>query len=362
MNQLIDFFKNRKVLVIGIIAALIMLLAGVLIARQFQRQNTPQTTGSTTPTAETTELVITTEPAVPEPEFVCPLCGEALDEPPFRPIAVMIDNHTAARPHAGISQACMVIETLAEGGITRLEAFFAHNHPEKVGPVRSARPYFIEFALGYNALYAHCGGSSEALGMLRRLPIDLDQMKYASAYWRVSSRRAPHNLYTSIDRLLNLSKSIGKPVEAPEKPYFMFSDTEPEFTTPAATLIRVEFSSAPYRVEWKYDREDNSYLRFLAGRKYIDENTGEQIKAKNVAVLYTSARVIDSKGRLRMTTTADNGKAVFFLNGQKIEGSWSRASGKNFIFKDATGSIVKLNPGQTWIEILTQRGSLSVIN
>lgn len=361
MKALLDFLNNRKLVILGMLLALVLVLTGVLFARQLKVSENKIPVTSTA-TVETTELVITTEPVIPEPEYVCPLCGQPLDEPPYRPIAVMIDNHTAARPHAGTGEACMVIETLAEGGITRLEAFFAHSHPDRVGPVRSARPYFIEFALGYDALYAHCGGSSEALSMLRRLPIDLDQMRYARAYWRVSGRRAPHNLYTSIDKLLDLSSNINKPVEAPDTSFFMFADSEPLLTTPSASLITVEFSSAPYRVEWRYDRNNNSYLRYLAGKKYIDENTGEQIQAKNIAVLYTTARVIDSKGRLRVITTAENGKAVFFKNGQKIDGTWSRSSGKSFVFRDTSGSLVEFNPGQIWIEILTQRGSLSVID
>ena len=128
-----------------------------------------------------------------------------------RPVtAVMIENSPDARPQSGLRDAGVVFEAVAEGGITRFLALFQDTKPDYVGPVRSARPYYVRWMLGFDANYAHAGGSGKALAMIRELNVrDIDHGANGSRFDRVSSRYAPHNLYTSIDRLLAAGKERG---------------------------------------------------------------------------------------------------------------------------------------------------------
>jgi len=141
----------------------------------------------------------------------CPYDGVAVGEAVGRPLAVIIENSSDARPQSGYQHACIVFEMVAEGGITRTLAIFGHDSAEIVGPIRSARPYFVEIVKGYDTLFSHWGGSDQAYQMIADLGIpDLDQMSkdIIGAYWRDSSRIAPHNGYSSTQNLYDLSAKL----------------------------------------------------------------------------------------------------------------------------------------------------------
>lgn len=260
---------------------------------------------------------------------------------------VMIENSLDARPQSGLSQAGVVFEAIAEGGITRFLALFQDTAPDNVGPIRSARPYYLQWVLGFDAGYAHVGGSPEALTDIKNWNVrDLDQFYNSASYHRVSSRVAPHNVYTAIATLNQLEASKGytsstftsfpRKAEAPAK-------------IPTAANINLAVSGPLYNVLYQYDVTTNSYFRSEGGAPHIDANTGNQLKPKVVIALIIPFS-IDSDGQHSVYNTIGSGPVYIFQDGIVTTGQWAKSSnGSQFIFTDDNGVIIKLNPGQTWL-------------
>lgn len=339
----------RRLIIVGVLVLIIASVLAVLILRQLSSK--PESKEPVArKSAETTKKV---EP--PPPSYTCPFDGTTSTAIPNRPLAIMIDNITKARPHFGIDKACLVIEALAEGGITRLEAFYSCNLPEVVGPVRSARTYYVEYAQGFNALYAHVGGSPQALRLLRSLSIDLDEFRYPQAYWRISERRRPHNMLTSPAKLYQVAKKKGLETKWTGDPFYPFKEDEPQESRSSVKSITIKFSTRPYEVQYIYDRTTNLYARYLYGKPYITADSKVHIKTKNVIVIYSSSRVLDYKARLEMPTTG-TGKALVFRDGTKIECIWKREKATDQLkFFDSMGNEIQLNRGQTWIAVVTSK-------
>lgn len=274
----------------------------------------------------------------------------------FWPVAVMIDNMTTARPHSGLAVAGVVYEALVEGGCTRLMAVYEASHrTAEIGPVRSARPYYLDWVKELDALYGHCGGSNEALGAIGTRGIkDIDQITGASRFfWRDKSRYAPHNLFTSSKLLDHAVLDSGLKEEKPAYDSWKFKDDKSLEERPSEEkFVKIDFSSRSWLVEYSYDRENNQYLRSMGGGPHKDKITGEQYTTKNVVVEYVSSRVTDAKGRLHMDTIGE-GKALVFRDGEAIEGTWKKGSREERTkFYDGDGKEIELNRGQTWIEIV----------
>lgn len=267
----------------------------------------------------------------------------------LRPVtAVMIENSPDARPQSGLLEAGVVFEAVAEGGITRFVALFQDTKPDYVGPVRSARPYYIRWMLGFDANYAHAGGSPQALNDIRALGVkDLDHGANGSTFDRVNSRYAPHNLYTSIDRLVAAGASRGYATST----YTGFArKPEKKAETPTASAIDIAISSPLYNVHYAYDTANNSYLRFEGGQAHTDEKSGKQLNLKVVVVLVTDK---SQNGIYSVYRTDGSGTALVFQDGEVISGTWSKAGDKEpLLFKDSVGQELKLNAGQTWITVV----------
>lgn len=300
------------------------------------------------PTTTTTEL--------PKPQFPCPIDGTDTDEANTyrRPLAVMIENHVEARPQAGLSDACLVYETVAEGGITRFMAVFLHNDVATIGPVRSAREYFVDLAKQYNALYAHCGGPATVYDVIKNLQVaDLDEFANEDAYWRIRERKAPHNLYTSTAKLWAKAQARGFDTQVfYQRPNFK-DDDAPELR-PSHATIDIDFSKPDFRVHYEYDHNKNAYNRFMAGAPHVDSATNRLISAKNVVVQYVPISKIanDPKGRMQVNLQG-TGQAIIFQDGKVVFGSWQRQTLSELTrFYDSTGNEVRFNRGQTWIELV----------
>ncbi|MDP2211336.1 MAG: DUF3048 domain-containing protein [Candidatus Aquicultor sp.] len=301
-----------------------------------------------TPTTTTTEA--------PQPEFPCPIDGEYTHEPNAtrRPLAVMIENHVDARPQSGLSDACVVYETVAEGGITRFMAVFLHEGVATIGPVRSAREYFVDLARAYNALYVHCGGPATVYEVIKNLDVaDLDEFANSEAYWRIKKRKAPHNLYTSTEKLWSKAKDRGFESQVfYQKPNFK-DDDAPELR-PSNASINLDFSKPEFRVHYEYDRNKNTYNRFMAGQPHKDAANNELISAKNVVVQYVPVAKIadDPKGRMQLNLRG-TGQAMVFQDGRVIFATWQRQTVSEITrYFDSAGSEIKFNRGQTWIELV----------
>lgn len=279
------------------------------------------------------------------------------EESNLLPLAIMIDNSPEAGAPAGLNQANLVVESLAEGGLTRFLAFFAGSEEtEKIGPVRSARPYFIDWAQELSALYAHCGGSPAALAKIAAERINnLDEYYQSDYFWRASGQKPPHNLFTSSRRLRDyLAKK-----EKPELPNFLpwqFKDEIPAEDRPKEQQVKIIFSPLE-EVAWIYDRIGNNYSRQENGAPEQDED-GLALTAKNVIIQYVKAEVVDEEGRLKIETKGE-GEAVVCLDGSCQKGSWQKtADSSRTRFYSAAGEEIKFNAGRTWIEAAAENSKV----
>ncbi len=276
----------------------------------------------------------------------------APDQANLQPYAVMVENSPDARPLSGVAEANLVIEAPVEGGITRFMLVFdATTTVDQIGPVRSARPYFVEFADALKAVYAHVGGSADALSNISQMSKfrNLDEMANGKFFWRSAKRLAPHNAYTRTD-LLQQADQAKSWTTATFTPWTYLD--QPTTSTDFGTVAQV---SVPYggtfSDAWTFDPTTDSYARYQAGTRQQDAD-GAAVSAKNIVVILTEEKVLDDHGRLQVRTTG-SGKAMLFRDGQQQEVTWHRATGEWFRFESIDGSDVLFEPGKTWMSIVT---------
>jgi hypothetical protein len=333
--------KKRLILVSAVAA--FVLLAGsaaafTLISNPVQENPEPE--------------VVSTYIAPPEPVF-SPLTGSKVtEEQAKRPVTgIMIENSIDARPQSGLADAGIVFEAIAEGGITRFLALYQESRPGSIGPIRSARPYYVEWARGYDASYLHVGGSPEGLALIRSLGVkDLDQSTYGDRIAsRVSSRYAPHNMYSDFDRIDSLNTELGYT----SSEFTPFTRKEPAVADPAipltATKINFDISGANYNTSYTYNVETNSYPRVMASRPHSDQNTGNQI-SPNVVVAMITDYGINANRIHSVYRTTGTGEILVFQDGNVTKGTWRKASQTASLeFLNSAGEPMELNAGQTWI-------------
>lgn len=290
--------------------------------------------------------------------------GNRYEHGHYYPVAVMIDNHGNARPQSGLQTASVVYEALVEGGITRFMAVFDKSDVSQIGPVRSARPYFLQWLAEYDAAYAHAGGSPEALGELRKDRIhDINGIGNAArAFRRDTSRPAPHNLYTSQQALFGITKANKLQYADAQITAWAFSPTIADGGT-AAKSVEMFFSgkSKPTQVTYTYDATKKLWLRSQAGQPHQDRLTKAQIGVTNVVVQRVSSNIsVGEKGRLTMTVTG-TGAAKLFQQGMVRNITWTKKDKEaRTVFTEADGSPVLFLPGNTWVEVLPSDRTLNV--
>lgn len=338
---------HRKV--VSIVAAVVVVAGVAGGALAYQHFHHPK------PVA--TKTVVHT--VVPPKPIVSPLTGlPATAAVAAQPVfGVVIENSPEARPQSGLSQAGVVYEALAEGGITRFLAIFQDQQPAKLGPVRSLRPYFIDWIQEYNnAPIAHAGGSSQALAEVPQLGVkSMNGLNFGSSFIRASDRFAPHNLYTTSALLLALMQRLNFTTAPSFTPWLRKTDA-PE-APPTHPTITITYSYDLFTARYTFDAASDSYLRFLDGTPHIDRNSGAQIKVKNVVAIYMPT-TYDSAGHALMTTVG-SGKAIVFTDGGATVGTWKKDARLSRIeFLDAAGKPIPLNAGNTWIGVVPPTGSV----
>lgn len=278
------------------------------------------------------------------------------DENEFFAVAIMMDNSYDVWPQQGLAQADVVYEVLAEGNITRLLAIFdSRQNLDKVGPVRSARPYFMDWAGEYQGLYMHVGGSPRALSSIDEYDFaDVNQIGSGEIYfWRDNDLLAPHNVFSSsanwlrageIREIKNINPEISWNFSRASSSDSYLSDFSIEY-------------KGPYKVDWRFNDSLKVYQRWQADEKFI-YNNGEQARADNIIVQVVDARIVDSLGRRDMDTQ-EGGKAyVFNIFGQQ-EGRWEIKNGRTrFLSED--GSELKLVAGKTWVQVVPTADYLTI--
>ena len=275
------------------------------------------------------------------------------------PIAVMIDDLSAARPQSGLSSASVVWQAPAEGGIPRYMAIFQETLPKNIGPVRSSRYYYIAWAAEWRAVYAHAGGSPGAKATLKakgngQYVYNVDEFRYSGTFFRITTRRPPHNLYTTGPKLRATGKHAGAKDQA-SKPVWKFAPDAPLEARPYGGTITVTY---PYNtIRYAYDRSTNTYLRSVTGeKKQTDAATGVRIAPKNVVVMRMHFGPLNDghPGAPRLEAdVVGSGTAWISTNGRTIKGTWKKpAVTKPTKFYDASGKEVTLTIGQTFIQVV----------
>lgn len=330
--------------------------------------------------------VVTEDPTQPKTE-ACPLNGSMHTKAAGdnwvarRPLAVMIENHTEARPQSGLSSADVVYEVVAEGGITRFMTLFYCNLGDiQVGPVRSARTYYLDWLSEYNALYAHVGGANtpgpaDALGQINKYGIfDLNQFSIGfPTFWRDYQRlgrsvATEHTMYSSTAKLwaigakrewTNVDEN-GIKWDANFTPWKFKDPAKVSETQATAAKISVDFWSgySDYSVTWNFDPTNNTYKRVNGGTPHLDLNNKQQLSASNVVVQFEKeANANDGyeNNAHLLYGTIGQGKALIFLDGKAVEGKWIKASRvARTKYVDATGKEIVFNRGVVWIQTIPE--------
>ncbi len=282
-------------------------------------------------------------------------------ENPSYPVAVMIDNHFEAWDQQfGLSQASIVYSTFVEGGATRFMAIFdVNNTNTRIGPVRSVRPYFIPWALEYDALLVHVGGSPEALGNIAELDVnDLNEMtSYGPLYFeRDNDYDAPHNTFTNSNNLQEalLERSLNNDNHLSIS-HFRVSYDNVEVSNNNQRVFIDYAAKKTYDVEYVWSSEFGGYIRYRFGEPQRDAETGDIILIKNVIIQRVPEEVVlDDKLRIAMDVEGF-GEAYVLMNGNLIPGTWKKED-KNLPtrFFDLDGNEIALGQGNVWIEIVPE--------
>jgi hypothetical protein len=322
----------------------------------------PAETATPAPTARPTPIPTPTpEPTpvlVPAPLTGLPVTPEAALR---HPIAVMVDDHVAARPQAGFNSAAVVWQAPAEGGVPRYMLFFQDEIPADVGPIRSARQYFIEWAAEWSAMYVHHGGSPQAKATLAargngEWVYNADGFRWEGRFlFRVTDRFAPHNVMTDGDHLRRLARRIGAD-DGPIEPVWTFGADRRADRRPRGGRIVVTYLYE--RITYRYDDETNTYQRFIddAKKPQVDLADGEVVAPKNVVILRMAFGPLNDGHPEKDRQEARNvgkGEAWIATNGRTIKGQWRKASrtAPTLLF-DADGNPVTLTAGQTFVQVI----------
>ncbi len=276
----------------------------------------------------------------------------------LRPIAVMVDNHIDARPTSGVSKAQLVIEAPVEAGITRFLAFYADDEDITVGPVRSARPYFVDWTSEYAAIYTHVGGSPAGLEAIKKARvIDADDIYGRKYFWRDKTRYAPHNMYASTKSLREFGNTFEEETFLYPRWKYHPDDYAPTYDKTGNASPWIEFRPGTNMVSWKYDAEKNEYIRFEGGKKYI-ETDGSEVRAKNIILMQMDMNILDEVGRRKFQTLGE-GDADIFYDGVHFENiSWKKDSQNDRVqfFQNGSKEPFPLRAGTTWIEVVPTWG------
>jgi hypothetical protein len=281
----------------------------------------------------------------------------------------MIDNHPNAYPQTGLDKAAVVIEALAEYGLTRYNAVLAPGlspDVEEIGPVRSARDYFVQWAMGFQAIFVHAGGSPSGLALAESATeiANMDALRRDTEiyFYRHQDKPAPHNLYTSTALIREFVEDKDASHVDPSEQGFLFKEEAEPSQRPDSQRLEYYFIYADDPAGWEYDPATNGYWRLRRGEPHIDARSGEQLWFKNVIVMEAEQEPIpgDDKGRIQQKVIG-TGRARLFADGTEREVRWRKPDAALPLrFYNTRNEEVAMNAGPIWIAVIPTLDNLSV--
>ncbi len=356
---------KKKIIIIGII---ILILLAIIAIAIYMYLNTSEKEVKK-PKKEEPEQV-----EVPVEEKKLTIVDEDSNQ---RPIAVMIDNNIGNGRHAGLQDSYINYEIIVEGGLTRIMALFKDKDVSLIGPVRSSRHYFLDYALESDAIYAHYGWSTYAQNDIKYLNVNnINGLYDSSPFWRDTTISAPHNVFTSIDKLYAYATQKNYNTTSTNWKLLNYTTDEVNLNTPISTTTQTnpetgESATVPITREglltansviipysyyqtrsYTYDSQRKVYLRYMNNTPHLDKTTGAQLYYKNIIIEKVRNSLLDNEGRQDLDTTG-TGEGYYITNGYALPIYWTK-SGRSAktIYKYSDGSEVKINDGNTFIQIM----------
>jgi len=291
--------------------------------------------------------------------FVFPIEG-------VRPVAVMIDNEgTKSLPQGGLHLAQLIYEAIVEGGETRLMPVFWGTTDELVGPVRSSRHYFLDYAMEHDAIYVHYGWSPMAITDIKKFKIDNINgvANGGEIFWDLTKDKYNwQDSYTSFDKIREYVNKVKYRTNTDKKLVFSYNKTDVQPSEGQnAVKVNIRYSHA-YTCGFEYDSLSGTYKRFRKGKPQMERVTGEQLTAKNIIIQYVNNYTIkgDTEGRQELDTVG-SGKGWFITKGKAVPIKWSKKARETAtLYTDEKGNAITLNPGQTWIQIVPLSGKVEM--
>lgn len=271
------------------------------------------------------------------------------------PLAIMIDDYKRARPQSGFSSASIVYQAMIDDSSDRYMMIFQEGTATDIGPVRSARPYFVYWAAEYKALYGHFGG--DALALQRVIPAmansiyNEDDLSGGSCpYHRVNTRAAPYNAYTNTAELIRCAAKRSYPATYQGLPVRTFTDDTPVAQRPASQTITIPYLAE--KIGYQYDPATDRYLRMVNGQLQIDPANNQQVVARNIVVMFQAYSVVPSLDKVRPSVAnVGTGKAIVFREGQAITGTWKKTSNTALtLLYDDAGNVIPLVRGEIFMQ------------
>ncbi len=335
---MLDLFKKNLFIIAAIFVAVILIVLGV---RNFYQADRGADERGLESSQEDQKTI-----------WRHPLSGQAMasENFDFFPVSIMIDNGYDIPYSAGLDKAHIVYEAITESNITRLLAIFDSNtQTEKIGPVRSARNYFMDWAQEYGGVYLHVGGSPQALSVIKDYDfLNVDQIGVGEIYfWRDENLDAPHNVFTAANKIARLKEWKQIATTTADFLVWHFVDIKEDIGTDVSNFT-VDFSSDNYQVDWKFSPSLKVYQRWRNQEKQIADN-GEQLKADNIIIQVAPSTLIDAERR--SIDTQAGGEVVIYNRFGKNKGTWKKTDNRTQFFK-TDNQEMDLVPGQTWVEIV----------
>lgn len=339
--------QNKSIKILVIILILLIVVAGVLLAIKIIGDSNKQEVNNNVASQNSEQTNTATVVEVKEPQIF-----QGSD----RPVAVMIDNHRGALPQAGLNDAYLVYEMIVEGGESRLMALFKGVNLEQIGPVRSARHYFLDYALENDAIYVHFGWSPQAQSDISRLSVDNINGIYESStsFWRTKDKNAPHNVATSTEKILEIANRKGYSTQSNQESVLNYvADPVNLDSEMIATTVTIPYSNSN-EVTYEYDEATQRYVRYDRGEKQVDWVTGETVTTKNIIIVKVKNTTLndgENKGR----QTLDNIKTLdgyYITNGKAIAITCEKTDrAEQTVYKDLEGNEIEVNDGNTFIQM-----------